>query len=72
VNAVPTSQPANAADLITLETVDFNPPSGNQGHEYFLIRNSNTYAVDISGWQITGAITHTFKGGTVMQGAWRV
>jgi CotH kinase protein/Lamin Tail Domain len=64
--AVPASQPANGANLITLETVDFNPASGTQEHEYFLIRNANTYAVDISGWQITGAVSWTFKGGTVI------
>jgi hypothetical protein len=32
---VPMSQPANAANLVTIETVDFNPASGTQDHEYF-------------------------------------
>ena len=64
--AVPASQPLNSADLITLETVDFNPSTGTQDHEFFVLRNSNTYAVDISGWQITGAVTWTFKPGTVL------
>lgn len=64
--AIPTSQPANAADGISIQTIDFNPTSGNQEHEYFVLRNSNSYAVDISGWQITGAVNLTFKGGTVI------
>ncbi len=64
--AVPTSQPANAANLITLETADFNPATGTQAQEFFVVRNSNTYSVDISGWQITGAVNWTFKGGTVL------
>ncbi|MEO8350383.1 MAG: CotH kinase family protein, partial [Chthoniobacteraceae bacterium] len=64
--SVPTSQPVNAADLITLETVDFNPATGNQGQEFFVVRNSNSYPVDLSGWQITGAIEFSFKPGTVL------
>jgi Lamin Tail Domain len=64
--ALPTSQPANAADGISFQTVDYNPASGTQEHEYFVLRNSNPYAVDISGWQITGAINFTFRGGAVI------
>src|SRR6185436_19788405 len=56
------------ANLITIETVDFNPTTGNQGHEYFVVRNSNSYAVDISGWKISGAVDWTFKPGTVLPG----
>jgi len=67
---LPPSQPANAGDLITIETIDYNPavttPGLNQSHEYFVIRNSNTYAVDLSDWQITGAVNFTFKKGTVI------
>ena len=63
---VPPSQPANVSDLITIETVDFNPTTGNQDHEYFVLRNSNSVAVDVSGWQITGAVDWTFKPGTVI------
>lgn len=64
--AIPASQPANAVDGISFQTVDYNPASGTQDQEYFVIRNSNTYAVDISGWQITGAVNFTFRGGTVI------
>jgi hypothetical protein len=64
--AIPPSQPGNAADGLTFETIDYNPSSGTQEHEYFVIRNSNAYAVDISGWQITGAVNFIFRGGTVI------
>ena len=64
--AVPVSQSATAADSITIETVEFNPATGSQGHEYFVLRNSGTEAVDVSGWQITGAVTLTLKPGTVL------
>src|SRR4030095_10509408 len=56
------------ADGLTFQTVDFNPSSGTQAHEYFVIRNTNSYAVDISGWHITGAIDFTFRGGTGIPG----
>jgi hypothetical protein len=52
--------------LITIETVDFKPITNNQEHEFFVLRNSNPYPVDISGWKITGAVTMTFRGGTVL------
>ena len=64
--AIPASQPANAADGLSFQTVDFKPASNNQEHEYFVIRNSNSYAVDISGWQIAGGVNFTFRGGTVI------
>ena len=63
---VPSSQPSDAANLITIETIDFNPSTDNQRHEFFVLRNSNTYSVDISGWKITGAIDFTFPSGTVI------
>lgn len=62
---VPASQPANASTLVTIETVDFKP-AANQEEEYFVIRNANAYSVDISGWQITGAVNLVFKPGTVL------
>jgi hypothetical protein len=63
---IPAAQPLNAADLITIETIDYNPASGTQDHEYFVLRNANSYPVDISGWKVTGAVTMTFKPGTVL------
>src|SRR5688572_32062194 len=43
-----------------------NPASGNQAQEYLVLTNFNNYAVDISGWQLAGAIDFTFKPGTVI------
>jgi hypothetical protein len=58
------TQPTNA--VIHFGEIEFNPASGNQAQEYIQIINPNPYAVDISGWKITGAIEHTFKPGTVL------
>ena len=57
---------------IVIEQVTPAPATGlNQNHEYFVLRNPNNYAVDISGWTIGGDIAMTFQGGTVIpaQGA---
>lgn len=57
-------QPTNA--VIQFGAIEFNPASGRQSQEYVELRNANTYAVDISGWQLDGAIQFTFRGGTVI------
>ncbi len=56
-------QPTNAA--IRISAVDYNP-AGGQAQEYVQITNANTYAVDVSGWKVSGGIEHTFKPGTVI------
>ncbi|MCK4997924.1 MAG: lamin tail domain-containing protein, partial [Anaerohalosphaera sp.] len=61
---IPDSQP----DSITLNfgAVDYNPSSGNQDEEYIELINANDYAVDISGYKITGGVDFTFQPGTVI------
>lgn len=61
---IPSSQPTNTAVYIL--AFDYNPVSGNQNEEYICLTNPNPYAVDISGWQLRGAVGFTFKPGTVM------
>ncbi len=62
--AIPNAQPDNAT--ILLAECEFNPASGNQDEEYIVLVNPNSYAVDISGWQLEGGIEHTFLPGTVI------
>ena len=52
--------------MLTFGTIDFNPASGNQTEEYVELVNSNSTAVDISGWQLQGGVTFTFTPGTVV------
>ena len=61
---LPNAQPTNM--IITFGPLDFNPLSGNQAEEYLQLNNTNSIAVDISGWKLAGAIEHTFQGGVVM------
>jgi len=64
---IPGAQPGFAA--LSIGAIDFNPISGNQDEEYIEITNPNSFAVDISGWTVEGAIEHTFKAGTVIPSA---
>lgn len=61
---IPGPQAANA--LISITAIEYSPLSGNQAQEYIELRNSNTFAVDISGWRIAGGVDYTFIGGVVM------
>jgi hypothetical protein len=63
--SVPASQTASAVNQVTIETVDFKPAT-SQEQEYFVVRNSGALPVDISGWQITGAVNMVFRPGTVL------
>ena len=61
---VPASQPASPA--LTIEQIDFNPASGNQDEEFFVIRNNSGDSVDLTGWHLTGAVDFTFPGGCIV------
>src|ERR1043165_717508 len=62
---LPNAQPAGT--VISFGTLDPNPSTGNQEEESIQLRNLNGFAVDISGWSLSGAITFKFRGGTVIR-----
>lgn len=62
---IPDTQPANP--VIRFGARDVNPASGNQAHEFIELINTNNYAVDLSGWQLSGDVNLTFQPGTVMR-----
>jgi hypothetical protein len=61
---IPSAQPANA--VVYFATWDYSPLSGNLNEQYVELRNTNSYAVDVSNWQVNGAIGYKFRGGTVI------
>jgi CotH kinase protein/Concanavalin A-like lectin/glucanases superfamily/Lamin Tail Domain len=61
---IPGAQPANTVVLI--RATDYNPVSGNPAEQYVQLLNTNSYAVDVSGWRLTGAIEFTMVPGTVI------
>jgi P pilus assembly chaperone PapD len=67
---IPAAQPATPTGL-SFEVVDFN--TANVDQQYFIIKNTNTSWIDLSGWKITGPDGSTtghpgfvFPGGTVI------
>jgi hypothetical protein len=64
LSAVPPTQSTQLN--VTFGTVDFEPTSGDQREEYIALVNNEDSAVDISGWSISGAVSYTFAGGTVI------
>ena len=62
---IPGAQHANP--VIRFGAIEFSPASANQDHEYIeLINSDGGGAIDISGWQLTGGVEHTFHAGTVI------
>lgn len=61
-----THQPTTLEPTLQFGSIEPNPESGNQDEEYVQLLNRNEIAVDISNWQLTGAIDHVFAPGTVI------
>jgi hypothetical protein len=61
---IPAAQPTNA--VIYGASWDYSPVSGKQAEQYVELRNTNSYAVDVSGWHLTGTIGYTMRPGTVI------
>ena len=61
---IPLPQPADA--VILVQSLEASPSSRNQAQEYICLTNPNPYSLDISGWKLGGAVSFTFKEGTVM------
>ena len=62
---IPNEQPSTFA--VNIGDIEFNPASTNQDEEYIELTNPNSFAVDISGWKLTGGVEFTFKPGTIIR-----
>jgi hypothetical protein len=51
---------------LKIKSVDFSPHLVSRSEEYIEIQNPHSYAVDVSNFNVTGSIIHTFKTGTVI------
>ncbi len=66
--AFPPAQPA--APSMTFGPMDVNPGlPDSQNQEYLTIVNPNPYAVELTGWTITGGVNFTFPPATVIPSA---
>ena len=61
---IPLAQPPQPSILIG--AFESNPANSNQLQEYICLTNPNPYAVDITGWKLSGGARFTFQPGTVM------
>jgi|GEM_PF-1152838 len=61
---IPSAQPTNT--VIQIASWDYNPASSNLDEQYVELKNTNAYAVDVSNWKLTGAISITLRPGTVI------
>ena len=59
-------EPQSGQPAIHFGTFEKDPTSGNQNEEYIELVNSNSVAVDISGWRIDGGVEMVFDPGTVI------
>jgi len=63
--------PLPSRTIISFGAVEANPAGGNQDEEYIEVRNTNSFAADISGWGLSASLSpsaqiFTFRGGTVI------
>ena len=61
---IPTAQVG--IPVIEFAAVEFAPMSGNQDEEFIQLFNPRPFAVDVTGWKLTGGIEHVFTPGTVI------
>jgi hypothetical protein len=61
---LPPSQPRNVQ--ILFGRLDVNPLDGDQDREFIELVNTNMFAVDISDWSLSNAVSFKFPGGTVI------
>ncbi|MCL4178907.1 MAG: lamin tail domain-containing protein [Verrucomicrobia bacterium] len=61
---IPLAQPADA--VVRLGALEFRSASGNPLEEWLSVTNANSFAVDLSGWRLDGAVRFVFRPGTVV------
>ena len=61
---LPAPQPSNA--VLAFATLGIATVASNQHQDYIELTNTQAYAVDISGWRLTGIVAHTFAPGVVV------
>jgi hypothetical protein len=61
---LPDAQPENT--IVFIGDIDVHPLSADPEEEYIQLQNYNAFAVDISGWTLSGSVRFVFRGGTVI------
>ena len=61
---IPFAQPTSVN--VVFGDMDYSPVSGDQQQEYVQLINPNSFAVDMTGWELSGGIGFRFHPGTVV------
>jgi hypothetical protein len=64
LSIIPSAQTENPS--ITIGAFDVTPTSADQDEEYIQLVNPNSYAVDVSGWQLANAVSYTIADGVII------
>jgi hypothetical protein len=60
---LPEAQPDDAAPVFG--ELKIHPVSGDPNEAFIQLQNTNEYAMDLSGWTLSGSVDFQFPGGTV-------
>jgi hypothetical protein len=63
---VPPALPSDCAADITFERIDDAQATLHPKKRYLSLRNQGDYAIDLSGWRLTGDVFYTFQAGVVV------
>lgn len=63
---IPNSPQAVSVGDVTIDSIDYFPSATSQNAEYIILKNTSANAIDLTGWKLKGAISHSFTAGTVI------
>ena len=63
---IPSAPQAAGPGSVVVAAIDYYPSSTSQASEYVILRNATSSAIDLTGWRLSGAISHSFTPGTVI------
>ena len=62
----PTPESPNVADFVVINEIHHNPDIDTEPVEFIELYNAGVDAIDISGWFLSGGVSYTFPGNTIL------
>ena len=63
---IPNTPQGAGPESVVVAGLDYYPSGNSQAGEYIILRNTTATAIDLTGWRLSGAVSHTFTPGTVI------
>src|SRR5690606_13339544 len=57
-DVIPDTPQTEVAGMVVFDSIEAHPSSGAGNEEYVILRNASPVAVDLSGWSVSGVISH--------------